>query len=158
MAEFKLYGRFIAMSEVKEVASSTAGNQPMKKREVYMDCTRRDMYTGQQVGNDNKVLLEFGGEKTLDKLAALQLRKDDVVAVDFSIIGSPYKDKQTGKTKVFTSIRCYDINVIARAGQPLQQQASQQPAPQQAPAPQPEPVQEPVPQQNNGEHEEPLPF
>lgn len=159
MAEFKLYGRFIAMSEVKEVASSTGG-QSIRKREVYIDCTRRDMFTGQQIGNENKVLLEFGGDKVLDKMAALKLQKDDVVVVDFSIVGAPYNDKQTGKMKVFTSIRCYDINVASRAGQqPQQPQAQQQAAeqtaqaPVQAPAPQPAPapaVQQPVNQENDG--------
>ena len=45
MAEFKLMGRFIALSEVKEIPSSEAGKAPMKKRELYMDCTRVDGIT-----------------------------------------------------------------------------------------------------------------
>lgn len=166
MAEFKLMGRFIAMSEVKEVASSEAGKAPLKKRELYMDCSRYDMYTQQLIGQENKVLLEFGGEKVLDKLAALNLQKDDIISVDFSIVGTPYKDKQTGKNRVFTSIRCYDVAILAKAGQPVQQPAPQpQQAQQAAQGPQtqvPEPVStaEPQPQtqQDDGNHEEPLPF
>ena len=51
MAEFKLMGRFIALSEVKEIPSSEAGKAPMKKRELYMDCTRVDFYTRQPIGH-----------------------------------------------------------------------------------------------------------
>ena len=159
MAEFKLYGRFIAMSEEKQVASSTAGKEPIKKREVYMDCTRRDYFTGQQIGNENKVVLEFGGEKTLEKMKALNLQKDDIVVVDFSIVGAPYKDKETGRSKVFTSIRCYDINVHQRAGQ------APQPVQQQAPAPAPQTQVQQAKQQSvqnesydNVTEKDPLPF
>lgn len=117
MAEFKLFGRFIALSEVKEIASTEAGKAPIKKRELYMDCTRIDYYTKQPIGQENKVVLEFGGEKILDKLKALNLQKDDIIAVDFNIVGTPYKDKTTGKNRVFTSIRCYDVTVEGKAGQ-----------------------------------------
>ena len=128
MAEFKLMGRFIALSEVKEIPSSEAGKAPMKKRELYMDCTRVDYYTRQPIGQENKVLLDFGGDKLLEKVAALGLKKDDVIAVEFNVVGTPYKDKTTGKSRVFTSIRCYDVEVVARAGQAVAQTA--QPAPQ----------------------------
>ena len=128
MAEFKLMGRFIALSEVKEIPSSEAGKAPMKKRELYMDCTRVDYYTRQPIGQENKVLLDFGGDKLLEKVAALGLKKDDVIAVEFNVVGTPYKDKTTGKSRVFTSIRCYDVEVVARAGQAVAQMA--QPAPQ----------------------------
>ena len=128
MAEFKLMGRFIALSEVKEIPSSEAGKAPMKKRELYMDCTRVDFYTRQPIGQENKVLLDFGGDKLLEKVAALGLKKDDVISVEFNVVGTPYKDKTTGKSRVFTSIRCYDVEVVARAGQAVAQTA--QPAPQ----------------------------
>jgi hypothetical protein len=128
MAEFKLMGRFIALSEVKEIPSSEAGKAPMKKRELYMDCTRVDFYTRQPIGQENKVLLDFGGDKLLEKVAALGLKKDDVIAVEFNVVGTSYKDKTTGKSRVFTSIRCYDVEVVARAGQAVAQTA--QPAPQ----------------------------
>lgn len=152
MAEFKLMGRFIALSDEKGVASSEAG-KTIKKRELYMDCTRVDYYTKQPIGQENKVLLDFGGERLLDKVKALNLQKDDVIAVEFNIIGTPYKDKTTGKSRVFTSVRCYDVEVIAKAGQAVA------PQPQSAPAPAPTPAPEPQPQpQNDGGKEEPLPF
>lgn len=126
---FKIAGRFIAISQVKEVASSGQGQQPFKKQEIYMDCTRFDGITGQMIGKENKVVLEFGGEKVLDKLKAMNLKKDDVVNVSFDLQGYPTKDSNTGKMKVFTAIRCFDIEIIRRAGQPMQVAA---PAPQAA--------------------------
>ena len=154
MAEFKLMGRFIALSDEKEVGSSEAGKAPIKKRELYMDCTRVDYYTKQPIGQENKVLLNFGGERLLDKVKALNLQKDDVVTVSFAIQGTPYKDKTTGKNRVYTAIRCYDIEVVRKAnGQAVVKQ------PQLAPAPAPAPAPEPQPQpQNDGSKEEPLPF
>ena len=156
MAEFKLMGRFIALSEVKEIPSSEAGKAPMKKRELYMDCTRVDFYTRQPIGQENKVLLDFGGDKLLEKVAALGLKKDDVIAVEFNVVGTPYKDKTTGKSRVFTSIRCYDVEVVARAGQAVAQTA--QPAPQPQAQVQQAQVQQPSTQNQDGNNDNGLPF
>lgn len=151
---FILYGKVIALSQVQEIPSKEAGKPAMKKRELYLDCTRYDYLTGQQVGYENKPLLEFGGEQVIDKLGALALQKDDIVGVRFAIQGNPYKDEKTGKSRVFTAVRCYDIELVRRAGEPV----GQQQAPQQAvPAPQPQ-VQQPVTQQNDDAGQEPLPF
>ena len=130
-----IYGRVIALSPVQEIPSREADKPAMKKRELYLDCTRYDSITGERDERENKPLLEFGGDKLLDKLAALNLQKDDFVAVKFAIQGTPYKDQQQ-KTKVFTAIRVWDVEVIRKAdGSPVQQpQAPQQAAP--APAPQ----------------------
>lgn len=151
MAKLQITGRVIAVSEVKEVPSSEAGKAPIKKRELYLDMTMYDPYTGERSDRENKPLLEFGGDKVIEKLGALNLQKDDVVTVSFAIQGTPYKDKNTGKMKVYTGIRCYDIDVVRRAGQAVQQQTA---APQQqAAAPQPQ-----VQQQNNGGGDDGLPF
>ena len=161
MAEFKLMGRFIALSDEKVIPATEAGKNPMRKREIYMDCTRMDYYTRQPIGKENKVLLEFGGDQLLTKVVALNLQKDDVIAVDFGIVGAPYTDKN-GKRRVFTSIRCYDVEVLSRAGQapaaPQPQPVAQpvqtaQPAP--APAAQP---QETQPQSDGGQDDDGLPF
>ena len=111
----QISGKVIAVSDVKTVASSDPSKPAMKKRELYMDCTRYDPYTGERSQYENKPLLEFGGDKVLAKLEALQIKKDDVVTVSFDIQGTPYTDKQTGKMKVYTAIRCYDIEVRRRA-------------------------------------------
>ena len=147
MAKLQITGRVIALSQVQEIPSREAGKPAMKKRELYLDMTMYDPYTGERSDKENKPLLEFGGDKPLEKLAALNLQKDDIVTVSFAIQGTPYKDQQTGKNKVFTAIRCYDIEVVRRANQQAQQAA---PAPQPQTAPQPTP-------QNDGT-QDPLPF
>ena len=146
MAKLQITGRVIALSPIREVASST-GKEPIKKRELYLDMTMYDPYTGERSENENKPLLEFGGDKVLAKLEAMNLQKDDVVTISFAIQGTPYKDKQTGKNRVFTAIRCYDIDMVRKAGQAAAQQVAPAPAP--APAPQP--------QQNDGKKDD-LPF
>ena len=145
-----LYGRVIALSQVQEIPSKEAGKPAMKKRELYLDCTRYDSITGQRDERENKPLLEFGGDKLLEKVAALNLEKGDVVGVKFAIQGNPYKDEKTGKTKVFTAIRCYDIEVIRKAD-------GRTPAQPYQPEPQPEPQPQPQPQNTSGKSED-LPF
>ena len=149
-------GRVIAVSQIKEVPSTKAGNPPIKKRELYLDTTAYDFYTGAQIGDENKVVLEFGGDKLVEKLGALNLKKDDIAAVTFGLQGNPYTDSQTGKNRVFTAIRSLDIEKMQQAGQQGAQTA--QPAPQPQPAPAPEPTPQPTTQNDNGSKEEPLPF
>ena len=145
-----VYGRVIALSPVQEIPSREAGKPAMKKRELYLDCTRYDSITGIRDERENKPLLEFGGDKLLEKLAALDLKKDDVVGVKFAIQGTPYKDEKSGKTKVFTAIRCYDIEIIRKAdGSEIKQ-------PQQAAAPAVQPT--PAPQQTSQDGRDNLPF
>ena len=56
-----------------------------------------------------------------------------MVNVSFDLVGNPTKDETTGKLKVFTAIRCFDIEIIRRAGE--QMKVTQQPAATSAPAP-----------------------
>lgn len=149
-----IYGRVIALSQVQEIPSREAGKPAMKKQELYLDCTREDSITHERIGLENKPLLEFGGDKVLEKLSKMILVKDDVVCVKFAIQGNPYKDEKTGKTKVFTAIRCYDIDLIRKADGTVVQQPVQA-----APAPQPEPA--PAAQSpfvGEGENKNDLPF
>lgn len=158
MAKLQITGRVIALSPIREVASST-GKEPIKKRELYLDMTMYDPYTGERSENENKPLLEFGGDKVLSKLEALKLVAGDVVTVSFAIQGTPYKDKQTGKNRVFTAIRCYDIDVVRKAGQ--QAQAAAQPVQTQPTVlggPNTPPITPETAPQVNGSKEEPLPF
>jgi hypothetical protein len=130
----KIAGRFIALSQVTVVPSTDPSKQPMKKRELYMDCTRYDSITGEMIGKENKVVLEFGGDKVLDKFDHTKLEKGDVINVDFDLQGNQYTDKNTQKMRVFTAIRCFDFNIIRRAGEPMKVQQPQTAAtqPQQA--------------------------
>ena len=131
-----IYGRVIALSQVEEIPSKEQGKPSMKKQKLYMDCTRYDSITGLRDERENKPLLEFGGDKLIEKVAALELKKDDVVGVRFAIQGTPYKDEKTGKNNVFTGIRCYDIEVVRKAnGAAPTQQPANNPNPAPAPAP-----------------------
>ena len=137
MARNQIIGRVIAVSPITEVPSKEQGKPAIKKRELYMDCTTYDPYTGERSQYENKPLLEFGGDKLVDKLSALNLEAGDVVAVSFFIQGTPYKDAQTGKTKVFTAIRTTDIEVVRKRAEVAgTQQPAPKPEPQPAPAPQ----------------------
>lgn len=117
----QISGKVIAVSDVKTVASADSSKPAMMKRELYMDCTRYDPYTGERSQYENKPLLEFGGDKVLAKLERLQLKKGDVVTVSFDIQGTPYK--KDGAMKVYTAIRCYDIEVRRRADGSVPNQA-----------------------------------
>ena len=120
-------GSVIAVSPVQTVAASDPSKQPLKKRMVYLDCTRYDPYTGERSQYENKTLLEFGGDKLVEKLGALDLKEGDVVKVSFFIQGTPYKDQQ-GKTKVFTGIRTTDIEVVRKKDAPAPTPAPAEPA------------------------------
>ena len=151
MARNELVGRVIAVSSVTEVPSKEAGKPAIKKRELYLDCTTYDPYTGERSQYENKPLLEFGGDKLVDKLSALNLEAGDVVAVSFFVQGTPYKDAQTGKTKVFTAIRTTDIEVVRKRGEVA---GTQQPAPK----PEPQPAPQAAPQQTSQDGKDGLPF
>ena len=128
----QISGRVIAVSQVQTVSSADASKPPLKKREIYIDCTRYDPYTGERSQYENKPLLEFAGDKTLEKVNPIldQVQKDDIVTVSFELVGRQYKGKD-GKTVFTTGIRCYDIAITRKAGQQVAQTA--QPAPQPAP-------------------------
>ena len=67
----KITGRLIALSQVKEVRGSDPSKAPIRKREIYIDCTRYDPYTGERSQYENKPLLELGGDKLLQKVDEL---------------------------------------------------------------------------------------
>ena len=131
----QISGRVIAVSKVQTVASADPSKAPLKKREIYIDCTRYDPYTGERSQYENKPLLEFVSDKTLEKVNPVldSIQKDDIVTISFDLQGRQYKGKD-GKTQFTTGIRCYDIAVTRRAGQAVAQPV--QAAPQAAAQPQ----------------------
>ena len=131
----QISGRVIAVSKVQTVASADPSKAPLKKREIYIDCTRYDPYTGERSQYENKPLLEFVSDKTLEKVNPVldSIQKDDIVTISFDLQGRQYKGKD-GKTQFTTGIRCYDIAVTRRAGQAAAQPV--QAAPQAAAQPQ----------------------
>ena len=123
----QISGRVIAVSKVQTVASADPSKAPLKKREIYIDCTRYDPYTGERSQYENKPVLEFSGERVLEKVNPKldTIKKGDVVTISFDIQGVSYQDKATGKTKNFTGIRAYDIEVRRTEGQQQAQQVAQ---------------------------------
>lgn len=127
--ENQITGKVIAVSGIQTVQSKVSGQQPKELRQLFMDCTRYDPYTGERSQYENTPLLDFKGEnmKLLDGI-----EKGDVVTVSFDVNGYKYQDEQ-GKQRVFTSIRPYKVikrvkQQPADAGQQVQQQAASQPA------------------------------
>lgn len=133
---FVLIGKIIAVDQQQTIASKTDASKTFQRRQVYLDCSRYDSITGDQL-SENKPLLEFGGKglEQLNELCKQGLKKGDLVAIEFAVQGNTYKDAQ-GNTKNFTGIRPY---AIERYIPKSQQNAA---PPQQAPVQQP-PVQQP---------------
>lgn len=132
-------GRVIAVSAVTTVASADASKQPLKKRMVYLDCTRYDPYTGERSQFENKPLMEFTGDRVLEKVNPKLdgIKAGDVVTVFFDVQGMDYTDKATGKKRNFTGIRAYDVQVVRQAGDQQGQQQGQF-FPNSSPQPQPQ--------------------
>lgn len=102
---------------------SKDGQKTCQKRELILDASRYDTYTGEK-RNDNHPVLEFNN----DRCALLDaLRVGDVVTVSFELNGIAYQDKSTGETKHMTKARGYKVEVKRAAQQPAQQQPPKQP-------------------------------
>lgn len=120
-------GRIHKITPTKTITSQATGNT-FYKREVILDASRFDPYTGQKKF-DNWPMLEFGGEEACRQLD--DYNEGELVTISFDLNGREYTDKQTGEVRYFTSVRGYKIE---RTGQ---QQPPQQPTAQ-APTPQPQ--------------------
>jgi len=113
-----------------QVLHSKDGSKTFQKREIVLDATRYDPYTGER-GFENYPSFEFGGEKCaeLDKF-----KPEQVVTVSFDVFGMKYEDKTTHETKYFTKVRGYRIESrqvytpSERPGIPSQQEPSAPPA------------------------------
>lgn len=106
------------------------------KRELTLDATRFDPYTGEQGAPDFPVL-EFTGDRVRDLDG---FRPGEVVQVSFALHGQRYTDKD-GRERSFNSVRGYRIE---RRANPTQTQAA---APQAAPRQQAMQPRQPVQQQ-----------
>ncbi len=131
-----------------EQLTTKDGTKTFLKRELVLDVTRFDPYTGER-GFENFNSFEFSGDKCteLDRYKA-----GDVVTVSFDLSGSRY-DKD-GVTKYFTRIRGYKIELRgAHAPAPAQQQAYA-PAQQQAYAPAQQAQPTAIPQQQQASQQQ----
>lgn len=137
-------GRIINIAPIQTFRTQS-GNEYLK-REITLDATRFDPYTGERDKFENFPTFEFGGQlaKDLDNF-----RPGQVVTITFELSGTKYQDKQTGETKYFTRIRGYKIEPRQQSAPQSQQTAPQQQSPQpqpQRPAPQPQPLYQMPPQ------------
>ena len=118
-------GRVLSVGQPLQVAGKDP-SRPFIKRELVLDCTRYDPYTGERSKFENTPLLEFGGDicKDLDGI-----RPGDVVTVSFDITGTKYQDKTTRQEKIFTRVRPYKVekHSAQQAVQAQPQQYAQQP-------------------------------
>ena len=118
-------GRVLSVGQPLQVAGKDP-SRPFIKRELVLDCTRYDPYTGERSKFENTPLLEFGGDicKDLDGI-----RPGDVVTVSFDITGTKYQDKTTRQEKIFTRVRPYKVEKHS-AQQAVQAQPQQYAQPQ----------------------------
>lgn len=153
----QISGRVIAVSKLQSVASSDASKQPLSKREIFIDCTRYDPYTGQRSQYENKMVLEFAG-KVLDKVGAVldQCQPNDIVTISFELQGRSYQEKGTNKTKYMTQPRCFDIAITRKADGGQGQQFFPNSSPQ--PSPNLQQTQQPAPQVQHTDTTNELPF
>ena len=158
---FQLIGKIIAINQIETVASKSDSTKTLQRRQVYLDCSRYDSITGEQL-QENKPLLEFGGKglEQLNELVNQGLKEGDLVSVEFAVQGTSYKDAH-GNTKNYTGIRPYAIERYKPRQQNGQQSAQgQQGAQSNQPAPQsnaPSPF-APSGQQQGGRSDDDLPF
>lgn len=99
-------GKVHSVGNTQSIASKNGG-QPFLKREIVLDATRFDPYTGERDKFENFPQFEFSGEKCseLDKC-----KVGDVVTISFTLQGSFYKG-QDDVERNFTRIRGYEIEV-----------------------------------------------
>lgn len=144
----KQTGRVLAIGQTQSVALKDG--KTLLKRELLLDCTRFDPYTGERDTFENTPLFEFSGDKGVAMLDNIQVGQ--VVSVSFDLQGTKYE--KDGQTKYFTRVRPYAVEDVKAK---TQQQVTQQPIPQPAPqyvAQQPQyAAPQPTPQNNSN-----LPF
>lgn len=116
-------GRIHKITPTKAIVSDKTGNT-YHKREIILDASRFDQYTGEKKF-DNFLMLEFGGEETCRQLDGY--KDGELVTISFDLNGREYTDKQTGEVKYFTSVRGYKIERAGQQQQPMAQATAPQP-------------------------------
>ena len=129
----QITGRVFSIGQTQSI--QTKNGNSFTKREIVLDASKYDMYTGEK-GFENYPMFEFIGEKCKD-LDGYQVGQ--VVTISFDIQGGFYDDKD-GVKKNLTKVRGYKIeartSVQAQPQQQVQPQAAPQPQYQAAPQPQ----------------------
>ena len=76
------------------------------ERQLILDCTRYDQYTG-EASYPNYPAFTFSGEERCAELDGYKY--GDIVTVSFELNGVRYDDKDTREEKVFTKVRAFKI-------------------------------------------------
>ena len=114
-------GKVLSVGQPLQIAGRDP-QRPLVKREIVIDCTRHDPYTGERSTFENTPLLEFVGDIT----AMLNdVQPDDIVTVHIDVVGTRYTDKATQQPRIFTRVRPYKLEVVRKAAQGHGQQARQ---------------------------------
>lgn len=98
-------GKVLMIGQTEEI--KTKDNNVYLKRDLLLDCTRFDPYTGERAEFENTPLLEFGGEKGVIELNNIKV--GDVVSVSFDLHGTKYEKGE--ETKYFTRVRPYKVEI-----------------------------------------------
>ena len=126
-------GKIYGISSIQTI--STKSGTTIQKREIILDTTRFDPYTGERSEFENYPMFEFNGEKCKDLDG---FKAGDVATIYFDLQGGFY-DAADGTKKNFTKVRGYKIearaSVQAQPQQQVQPQAAPQPQYQQPPMP-----------------------
>lgn len=113
----KVIGRVLKIFDTNEIKSKKS-DSVFYKREIVLDCTKYDVFTGER-GYENLVSLEFVGDKCS---LPNSFKPGQIVSVSFELQGSKFTDKD-GNEKYFTRARAYAIETV-EVKSPNQQAAS----------------------------------
>ena len=127
--ENQIRGRVFSIGQTQSI--QTKNGNSFTKREIVLDASKYDMYTGEK-GYENYPMFEFTGEKCKD-LDGYQVGQ--VVTISFDIQGVFYDDKD-GIKKNITKVRGYKIEARTSVQAQPQQQPQAAPQPQYQAAPQ----------------------
>lgn len=124
----QITGRVFSIGQTQSI--QTKNGNPFTKREIVLDASKYDMYTGEK-GFENYPMFEFTGEKCKD-LDGYQVGQ--VVTISFDLQGGFYDDKD-GIKKNITKVRGYKIEARTSVQAQPQQQPQAAPQPQYQAAP-----------------------
>ena len=119
----QITGKILSIGPAQNIPSRDGGKMYVK-RELVVDATRFDPYTGER-GYENTPSFEFFGDRCND-LNGFQVGQ--IVTISFDVQGSPYTTKD-GQRKIITSVRPYRIE-LRQQPQPAPPAQQPQPAPQ----------------------------
>lgn len=134
-------GIILFIGQTVDVPTNNQNGQPFYKRELVLDASRYDQFSGRKFENYPK--FEFVGNNCaiLDQFQAGQ-------AVTVSFVLSGRKVEKDGQVSYFTNVTGYKVELYQRPGQqPQMAQQPQQAAPYQGQQPYPQPQAAYQPQQ-----------